>query len=552
MKKNKKTYLIFLIGFIISLIGFITSFVMYQKQNLDENVPEEIVTGDLVFNFLNDHKSVYIDKAVPTLDKFGVLNESFIFSVKNTNSISKEYSLYLQDDNSTIMNKYIRYELTKNDEVLGIFSLNSDGKIDTGPINSNEEIKYGLKLWLDYNSDIKVGRLSKKIMIQEGIVQDIETINEPELAGGMIPVYYDEKTNSWHKSSIEKNWYNYDEQKWANAVTVSKEKREEYLNASVGTKILMEDINSMWVWVPRFTYELKDKSIIVRFVSTKDNAYSAFKFNNEDLSGFWISKFEGSISEESTCVKTGLTKDCNNQNNVVYFKPNGLLMNKITMANLFYTYRKMELKNNIYGFSSNGKKINNDGTITGDDNNLDIHMLKNSEWQAVALLSDSKYGKRGNVKVSDDKKLIYSNNTNYSGKSSIYGENYDYNSPNGEGASTTGNVYGIYDMSGGRREYVMINNESINILDKKSNSGFNNSVKGYYYDNDSLESDSTLILKDKYTNNSLINSEPLTRGGYKINGDIFSIYGVSDYLNKISNETNSRACLIVSKEENNG
>ena len=59
----------------------------------------------------------------------------------------------------------------------------------------------------------------------------------------------------------------------------------------------------------------------------------------------------------------------------------------------------------------------------------------------------------------------------------------DYNVINkGELASNTGNVYGIYDMSGGKREYVMTLKEELNLFDKKSNSGFTTSVKDYYYD----------------------------------------------------------------------
>ena len=46
-----------------------------------------------------------------------------------------------------------------------------------------------------------------------------------------------------------------------------------------------------------------------------------------------------------------------------------------------------------------------------------IHMLKNTEWQAVCLLSDSKYGQKNMITV---------NATNYSGKASLNGEDYDY------------------------------------------------------------------------------------------------------------------------------
>ena len=119
----------------------------------------------------------------------------------------------------------------------------------------------------------------------------------------------------------------------------------------------------------------------------------------------------------------------------------------------------------------------------------------------------------------------------------------------GEAASTTGNVTGVYDMAGGKREYVMVNNSEINIFNKKSNSGFTTKVKEYYYDNDFTDADTTLLLKNKYSNNNLINKEPVTRGGFKNTGNIFNLYGATDYIDKVSVETNSRACLVVIKGE---
>ena len=105
-------------------------------------------------------------------------------------------------------------------------------------------------------------------------------------------------------------------------------------------------------------------------------------------------------------------------------------------------------------------------------------------------------------------------------------------------------------MAGGKREYVMLNNSEQSIFDKKSNSGFSSTVKEYYYDQELTDSDTTLKLKDEESNENLINKEPITRGGYKNTGGIFNLYGASDYLNKISVETNSRACLIIIKEKN--
>ena len=215
----------------------------------------------------------------------------------------------------------------------------------------------------------------------------------------------------------------------------------------------------------------------------------------------------------------------------------------MTMASMFYSIRKMELKGNIYGFNGTGTSVNNDGTIKNDKNDIDTHMLRNSEWQAVALLSNSIYGNKHYQ--------ILNNNSNVTGKCYYENEEYDYNTIKGMKASTTGNITGVYDMSGGKREYVMIDNSELSIFDKKSNSGFSTLVKDYYYDKEFVEEDTTLKLKTRYTIENIINSEPITRGGYKNVGNIFNLYGTKDYIDKISVETNSRASLVIIREDNN-
>ena len=114
--------------------------------------------------------------------------------------------------------------------------------------------------------------------------------------------------------------------------------------------------------------------------------------------------------------------------------------------------------------------------------------MKNSEWGAVVYLSHSKYGVN---------REIYINNSSgyYTGRS---GGNFGGSvsaSTNGtytwdgfltsnsatrdltKVASTTGNITGVYDMSGGAYEYVMGNyNNTI------SSSGFNIFPSSKYYD----------------------------------------------------------------------
>ena len=68
-------------------------------------------------------------------------------------------------------------------------------------------------------------------------------------------------------------------------------------------------------------------------------------------------------------------------------------------------------------------------------------MMKNDEWGAVAYLSKSRYGKGAEVDRNG-------NSSYYTGGGS--GNAY----VNNVGQSTTGTVYGAYDMSGGAWEYV--------------------------------------------------------------------------------------------------
>ncbi|MEG1495377.1 MAG: hypothetical protein RR406_03685, partial [Bacilli bacterium] len=114
--------------------------------------------------------------------------------------------------------------------------------------------------------------------------------------------------------------------------------------------------------------------------------------------------------------------------------------------------------------------------------------MKNMEWGAVAYLTQSKYGKYGNPNYTGANKEVYiNNNSNFiTGCSAgvpssdpVNGCTNTYNMENtGTGASATGTIYGVYDMSGGSLEYIMgVYNQII------SNSGFSILPDVKYYDN---------------------------------------------------------------------
>ncbi len=90
------------------------------------------------------------------------------------------------------------------------------------------------------------------------------------------------------------------------------------------------------------------------------------------------------------------------------------------------------------------------------DRNKESHLIKNSEWGAVAYLTHSQYGRNGY-------EITINNSTFYPGMAGDYvsaGNDSDvhhfYNTTKGGLASTTGNIYGVYDMSGGAYEYTAI------------------------------------------------------------------------------------------------
>ena len=85
---------------------------------------------------------------------------------------------------------------------------------------------------------------------------------------------------------------------------------------------------------------------------------------------------------------------------------------------------------------------------------LDSHMMKNTEWGAVAYLSHSRYGINTEVRINNNSNFLtgYAATTQDAEASTT--NNQSYNTETGYLASTTGNITGVYDMAGGAYEYV--------------------------------------------------------------------------------------------------
>lgn len=85
--------------------------------------------------------------------------------------------------------------------------------------------------------------------------------------------------------------------------------------------------------------------------------------------------------------------------------------------------------------------------------NAESHLMKNSEWGAVAYLAYSQYGRNGHELYINNSYTI-TGNSGGSVNASKNDNNYSFNTPEGQKSSSTGNIYGIYDLSGGCTEYV--------------------------------------------------------------------------------------------------
>jgi len=364
----------------------------------------------------------------------------------------------------------------------------------SGIVNDNQ---FGVRPVLYLKPDVKiiVGHGTSTDPYVLGINQkDTSGANTPVLASNMVPVYYDDSKNVWkcadkeNKDSLTR-WYHYDYKMWANAVTINYSDssiKNRYFNSDgtlkikPGEEVLMDDITTMWVWIPRFNAttpsnynggtQAKPNAIDVTFVKQNEVALDAFTFGNKELSGFWYGKFEIShttLTSSETNDNLGCTNETCSSANGTIIKPNVTSLVRNNVSNFFFASRSMEQPNNSFGFVSS---------------EVDTHMSKNNEWGAVAYLTHSIYGRCSNSTTCTEIGINNNNSykTGYGAKagSSSSATNGAYNTTLGKDASTTNNIYGIYDMSGGRYEYVMgVYNNA------KSSSGFNSLPGTKYYNN---------------------------------------------------------------------
>ena len=577
MEENKKIKNIKLTLYIIGILCLMVG-VSYATYNLvlKGNKQHQVNIGSLTLTYEETNNINVTGDTIKT-DEEGIASGNvFNFKVSVNNTTNKEinYIVYLTMDieylNNIDKGKVYLNNKTKNIVYgpsfitdLAKYKYENSYVLCTNIFtNATETHEYSLTSWISPKTNIFEsggthqtiigGTVKFKVSVETVEITNLDTsgANKPVLASNMIPVYYDEANSVWKKadknnSQKDYRWYSYSstgEYKgmWANAVTVKEANRQTYLNATPGTTISMDDITTMWVWIPRFNAvtpsnynggtQAKPNAIDVTFVKQNETAIDAFTFGNKELSGFWYGKFEIGGSLASSCTN----ETCNVSNIVV--KPNVSSLRSQKVSSFFYASRSMEQAGNSFGF------VNSE---------VDTHMSKNNEWGAVAYLTQSIYGRCTSSTTCTE--VGINNNSSYitgygapAGSSSSV-TNGTYNTALGKDASTTGTIYGIYDMSGGAYEYVMgVYNNA------KSSSGFNSLPDEKYYNNytgSSYTGHALTETKRWYGDNDgfVSASYPwFARGGYYGAGGVTGVFYFSSHDGNYINSHSSH--LVISNE----
>ena len=525
--KNKKKQIIITLIAIISLIvitlGVTYAFFNYAKEGTTDNT---IKTGSITFLYTEVSgvgKGISLTEAYPVADSIGKVQvgEGKVFDFKVTSTISMNTNIDYQvtarkKTGSTLANSAVKVYLTEvngteQELLLSKYSeLSQTDRVDTNkyiekvlyedtvPANtSNYEKNFRLRMWVSDDTDFSDGSMNDKTftltvnVYADGKVVTADNTYKEALLNGTDPVISDNlipvvisDTGVVTKADTSKEWYSYEKKNWANSV-ILKDESVVYKN---GETIPESNIESYFVWIPKYSYQLfdlgnyssltsisdKTQEIKIKFgtsnTSDSKSGECTTPFSNNqgiagssgnckvgdymthpaflafDTLGLWVGKFETGYDGATTTATAQVNSVDTSK---IIIKPNVYSWRNITVGNIF---------KNSYNYQRN----------------LDSHAMKNTEWGSVAYLQHSKYGSQASVRINNNKAYI----TGYAAtEEPILGHAYDisiagnriestslgidatysvnYLNQNSVVASTTSNYTGIYDTSGGALEYVM-------------------------------------------------------------------------------------------------
>ncbi len=528
MKRKDIVIVVIIAVIVIAITSYSYAYFLAHIDN-SSAIENTFTAGKMEVTF-TDGPEISMDNAHPgqTINK--------TFTVRNTGDFETTYNLKLDNVVNTFKDKTdLVYTLKRNSEVLKTLSVPKGNNyiatelpISIGGIDTYE-ITIEFKETPTNQNDNQGANFSGKIQVDSEENVNLLTNPKVTLYQGMIPVDYDGKGNVVVADTENNLWYDYTVSEWANAVLVNAEDptiKAKYFDGDnlktdiANTIIPMEDILQMYVYIPRYKYQLFNvnnegvpKQIInIQFENGTDNTgdikctytnngdgtitedcknkntngparngewytHPAFTFkgttetSGTELPGIWVGKFEPSDPTDPIGRNDTIGE--------ISILPDKTSMVDKTVSTMFYATRNIET-NAKYNLKSE---------------EIDTHMMKNIEWGAMAYLTQSLYGIYKDDKTCGIDNMSFSecevwiNNTaqgtGTSGSSYPYGGTYTgcvgdsasasakWNTDNTDGkkladcdeknrwnqsglnASTTGNMYGIYDISGGTWDNVM-------------------------------------------------------------------------------------------------
>lgn len=361
-------------------------------------------TGILDLQFTEDEQ-INLQNAFPIIDSEGLKTEPYTLTIKNTGTLPYLFDLTMLSttEENVLDIKYIKYQVN-NDKPNTLYAT-SNIIASNIMLYPNEEKTFKIKIWLDIttpNAELGKTFMAKIVTSGQAVykTQDTSGANHPNLVDDMIPVYYDETTNTWKKAdgsnTIEAyEWYNYDNQKWANTV---------YINSSNKQIYDITRRNNLQITEARTNNGnyITDESLL-------DIGLSNYNYNN--ISNIFRIKFNDLTQDKIYIISNG---------QISYYYDN--LMNKFILKVGTHTVSSNEYKIEkgkwyILGYTYNTNKVNFyiDG-VNLSTNNISGTIRSNNSFK---IGTDNTFKELSNIELGD----VYIYNSILTDK--IISENYN-------------------------------------------------------------------------------------------------------------------------------
>ena len=466
----KEKYLIILVMLCFVVIGLYYSYAIFVTKQLQENVVVINTDYDSVSLKINNQDNKYLIKK----------NTKEDIEIEIENTINRDiYYLVLVKGIKTGV------KISSDDVLTGLLEKETNKRIMVHLNNTTESdvtLEFICQTSINETMDKEIGY--SYINKQESF--DHSGANKPEINNlKLIPVAYNitnEKEGYWYKTDINNQdelWYDYDNGIWANAVLVNNDNFNKYHNMEIGSEIEIGDILGFYVWIPRFKYYIVNNSSYTNYERINN-----IIFENGDAITGTVSCMDKISSNIDSHVYSEICMD--NKYNHIYDNLSTYTHPSFDNKKGFWVAKFLTGDSNKSLPNAIALKRNINDIMSLMDNSK--HLITNMEYASIILLSNSYYGKSGNSDyVKGDNytfQRIYANTNIYdltgcSSEYNSYSKNFlttesktcvEYNNLTdyshisnsvdypvgkiGPGASSTGTIYGVYDLANLKGELV--------------------------------------------------------------------------------------------------